>query len=151
MRYHCAMPASHSMTGNRTLVSRVTGGDTSHYTITDGVHSRMAFSARPILPNRSCLPSYELEMHPQALRTPGRASPTSSCAVLVPGFGEKPVQPKTSDDTKRRPAGANVELSMVILVAIIGWSKKFIGICSNDGPFVGSTGIWRKTSATEDE
>ncbi|EJK77567.1 hypothetical protein THAOC_00594, partial [Thalassiosira oceanica] len=24
-----------SVTGNRTLVSRVTGGDTSHYTITD--------------------------------------------------------------------------------------------------------------------
>ena len=29
---------------------------------------------------------------------------------------------------------------MVILVAIIGWSKKFIGIFSNGGPFVGSTG-----------
>ena len=50
------------------------------------------------------------------------------------------MQPKTSDDTKRRPGGANFELAMVILVAIIGWSKKFIGIFSNDGPFVGSTG-----------
>ena len=51
------------------------------------------------------------------------------------------MQPKTSDDTKRRTGGANVELAMVILVPIIGWSKKFIGIFSNDGPLVGSTGV----------
>ena len=36
---NCAKSPRNSVTGNRTPVSRVTGGDTSHYTMTDLVFS----------------------------------------------------------------------------------------------------------------
>jgi hypothetical protein len=35
VNYHTVQNSFISVTGNRTLVSRVTGGDTSHYTMTD--------------------------------------------------------------------------------------------------------------------
>ena len=87
-----------SPSGNRTPVSRVTGGDTHHYTNEDGGGSP---AARPV---SGCPPTPPPAQHlspTTRFPTQPRTKPPASVTAAAPQPGEEPVRGRQSDSVPR--------------------------------------------------